>query len=64
MSDPDHIQGNLGELDTFGKHRGRSLKELVEQEADYLQWMLDKDFPEDTKSVIAQAMEGRYSVPE
>ena len=44
----------------FGKHRERSLKDLVEQEADYLRWVLDSDFPEHTKSVIAQAMEGRY----
>ncbi len=48
---------------TFGKHRERSLRELVEQEADYLRWVLTSDFPEDTKSVIAEAMEGRYPAP-
>lgn len=48
---------------TFGKHRERRLEELVAQEADYLRWILQSDFPADTKAVIAEAMEGRYPVP-
>jgi DNA polymerase-3 subunit epsilon len=49
---------------TFGKHRERPLKELVEKEPDYLRWVLSSDFPEDTKLVITEAMEGKYPVPE
>ncbi len=47
---------------TFGKHKDRSLKEMVEKEANYLRWVMDKDFPEDVKSIIADALEGRYPV--
>ncbi len=47
---------------TFGKHRDKSLKELVEREADYLRWMLAKDFPDDTKAIIEAALGGRYPV--
>jgi DNA polymerase-3 subunit epsilon len=47
---------------TFGKHRDRPLRELVAEESNYLRWVLDKDFPEDTKSIIAEAIEGRYPV--
>jgi DNA polymerase-3 subunit epsilon len=48
---------------TFGKHRERPLKELVDQQADYLRWVLDADFPEDTKTVIRQALDGQYPAP-
>lgn len=62
------IQGKLawrcGEaVLTFGKHRERPLEDLVAKEPDYLRWVLDSDFPADTKSVIARAMEGHYPVP-
>lgn len=48
---------------TFGKHRERPLRELVAEESSYLKWVLDKDFPEDTKAIIAEAIEGRYPEP-
>jgi DNA polymerase-3 subunit epsilon len=45
---------------TFGKHRNRGLRQLVDDESNYLRWILDKDFPDDTKSVISEALAGRY----
>jgi len=45
---------------TFGKHRDRSLQELVKSEPDYLRWVLGKDFPDDTRHIISEALEGRY----
>ena len=45
---------------TFGKHSNRPLRELVAEECSYLKWVLKKDFPEDTKSIIAEAIDGRY----
>jgi DNA polymerase-3 subunit epsilon len=46
---------------SFGKHVGRSLRELVEQQPDYLRWMLGQDFPLDTRNIIADALfAGRF----
>ena len=44
----------------FGKHQRLALRELAEQERDYLQWILDQDFPSDTKQIIRDALEGRF----
>lgn len=43
---------------SFGKHRGRSLKEISEEDRDYLMWMLRGDFPDQTQEVIRRALEG------
>jgi DNA polymerase-3 subunit epsilon len=48
---------------TFGKHRERPLRELVAEQCDYLRWVISKDFPEDTKAILAAAIEGRYPSP-
>lgn len=44
----------------FGKNSGVKLKELVKNDPGYLKWILDKDFPEDTKDIIRKAMEGTF----
>lgn len=49
---------------TFGKHAQKSLRTLVAGEPDYLAWVLGADFPEDTKTIIAAALEGQFPVPE
>lgn len=36
----------------FGKHRGRTLREVWEKEQGYFDWILQGDFPKDTKDVV------------
>jgi DNA polymerase III subunit epsilon len=48
---------------TFGKHSGKSLQTMLEQEPGYLRWILDKDFPEDLKRLVADAMNGKLPTP-
>ena len=38
----------------FGKHRGRSVKEVLEQEPSYYSWMMNGDFTQDTKNVLTK----------
>lgn len=45
---------------TFGKHRGRTLRELVAAEADYLRWMLGGDFPLQVKEILGAALRGQH----
>lgn len=47
----------------FSKFRGRPLADLVEQEPEFLRWMLRKNFHESTKLVVSEALEGRYPEP-
>ena len=44
---------------TFGKHAGKSLQTMLKDEPGYLRWILDKDFPEDMKRLINEAMSGQ-----
>lgn len=43
-----------------GKHAGVPLQLLAVNERQYLQWMLAKDFPEDTKAIISKALGGIF----
>jgi len=47
---------------TFGKFRGRTLQEVcaLPDGRDYLQWMLGKDFGEDLKSILREALDGVF----
>ena len=45
---------------SFGKHKGKTLRWLVEHERDYLQWMQNGDFTDETKQVIADAFRGIF----
>jgi DNA polymerase III subunit epsilon len=48
----------------FGKHRDRSLRQLVAENPDYLDWMVNKgDFSEDVKRIIRAAMRGQFPEP-
>jgi DNA polymerase III subunit epsilon len=45
----------------FGKHKGKSLRELVGTSRDYLEWMLrDDNFAADVKDVLRDALAGRF----
>ncbi|MBC2839184.1 3'-5' exonuclease [Robiginitalea sp. SC105] len=45
---------NGEEVFGFGKHKGRSVLEVLEQEPGYFGWMLNADFPLYTKKVLTQ----------
>jgi DNA polymerase-3 subunit epsilon len=40
----------------FGKHRGQPLAAIARMKPDYLRWMLDQDFFDDTKAFVRQAL--------
>ena len=45
----------------IGKHRGVTLRRVVQEDPSYLRWMVDKsDFPADTRRVVAAALQGRF----
>ena len=41
----------------FGKHKGRTIEEVAENEPGYYGWMLNGNFPRFTKSILKQEME-------
>jgi DNA polymerase III subunit epsilon len=45
---------------TFGKYRGKPLRSVIEQDRNYIQWILDGNFPEATKDHIRRAINGEY----
>lgn len=44
----------------FGKNQGRLLKGLVATDNGFLNWILQNDFPDDTKAIIRNAIQGTY----
>ena len=40
------------EIFTFGKHKGRKVEEILEEEPGYFGWILNADFPLYTKKVL------------
>lgn len=44
----------------FGKYKGRSVKWIYENDPDYLNWMKGGDFADETKKMIADAMNGIF----
>jgi DNA polymerase III subunit epsilon len=40
----------------FGKHAGRSLREVAAESPDYLRWMLEGDFLDDVKDLVRSAI--------
>jgi DNA polymerase-3 subunit epsilon len=44
----------------FGDHRGKSLSWVAEQNPDYLDWMIRRDFPEPAKEIARQARRGVF----
>lgn len=47
----------------FGAKQGMKLRELVYNEPGYLDWILKKDFPDDTKDLVRNALSNRYPDP-
>ncbi|MDD4735472.1 MAG: 3'-5' exonuclease [Kiritimatiellae bacterium] len=44
----------------FGQNKGKSLRFLAENDKSYLNWILNKDFPDDVKAVVRQALDGVF----
>ena len=44
----------------FGQNKGKSLRFLAEKDKSYLNWILNKDFPEDVKNVVRNAVNGVF----
>lgn len=49
-----------GAVFAFGKHQGRTLREIAAQAPDYLRWILSSDFPADAKELVRLALEGEF----
>jgi DNA polymerase-3 subunit epsilon len=47
----------------FGKHRGRLLEEVAEEDPEYLEWMCAKDFSPEIKHIVRKALEGVFPQP-
>ena len=45
---------NGKEVFNFGKHKGRSVADILKREPSYYAWMMDGDFPRNTKQVLTQ----------
>ncbi len=42
------------EIFNFGKHRGKPVKEILEKEPSFYDWIMKNDFPLDTKRKLTQ----------
>ncbi len=47
----------------FGQKQGTKLKALALNDRGYLEWMLKKDFPDDTKDLVRNAMNNQFPNP-
>ena len=48
----------------FGKKRGKKLKEIISEDPGFVKWLLNSDFPPDTKEIVRQAAyENKWPVP-
>lgn len=47
----------------FGKKSGTPLRTLVKSDADYLHWILRGDFTQEVKSIVRNALKGKYPDP-
>lgn len=46
---------------TFGRHKGRTLKYLVREEADYIRWMIDNGVVADAAHLLRDALVGHFA---
>jgi len=45
---------------SFGKYQDMSIEQVKTENAGYLEWMLGKDFGEDVRVILREALEGRF----
>jgi len=60
--DPDGklVWGDDGAAIGFGKHRGTSLRKLRDTAPEYLEWIVRKDFSDEVKAIVRNAMRGEF----
>ena len=46
----------------FGKHAGRTLRDLAENDPGFLRWILRSDFADDVKKLVSDALIGKFPV--
>ena len=44
----------------FGKFQGQSLRRTVSDDPNFITWLLRSDFPDDTKQIVRDAVNGKY----
>ena len=49
-----------GAVFSFGKHQGKTLRDVATQAPGYLDWILSTDFPEDAKELVRKALAGDF----
>ena len=47
----------------FGKFQGQLLRDAVSSDPNFITWLLRSDFPDDTKQIVRDAVNGKYPVP-
>lgn len=47
----------------FGKHQGKTLREIVTRAPDYLEWVARSDFPDDARQLVRRALGGELPDP-
>lgn len=47
----------------FGRQQGRTLRDLAKMEPGFLRWIVDNNFPQDTRDIIANALRGKFPEP-
>lgn len=44
----------------FGKNQGKTLRDVVEEDQGYCEWILKSDFPDEAKRLVMDAMNGKW----
>ena len=44
----------------FGRYKGKTLRELARDDPGFLEWIVKKEFPEDVKAIVQDALAGRF----
>ena len=47
----------------FGKFQGQSLRDTVVKDPNFITWLLRSDFPDDTKQIVRDAVNGKFPAP-
>jgi DNA polymerase-3 subunit epsilon len=47
----------------FGARKGQTLRDVASKSPDYLEWMLNRDFSEDVKLLVVEALAGKFPIP-